>query len=72
MSDAKKEDQSFVGKVISLLKLSDDTKISRFHKKELKHIADQVKVRKDEMEVVDEKLDDWEEEFNDALYSRTE
>lgn len=59
----------FVQKVKDLLKASDDTKISRFHKKTLKHLNDQIKIRQDSIDELNEKIIDLEEEYEEAVYN---
>ncbi len=66
MNEQKK---SFTSRVIELFKGSDESKIDRFHKRELKYLNDQVRLRENDISDLKEKKADILEEYNEAIYN---
>lgn len=64
MTDAKK---NFVQRVLAHLKGGEEAQLKRFHKKTVKYCTDQIRIRKDKIEEIGEKLEDKQEEYADAL-----
>ena len=64
MSENKKP---FIDRVLEALKQSDNTKIRRFIKREVKFLNDQIKIRKEEISDIREKISDLKEEYDEAL-----
>lgn len=61
------EKKSFVKRVMDSLKGGDEKKISRFHKKTIKHIQDQIRIRETSIEELGEKVSDLSEDFDAAI-----
>lgn len=60
---------NFAQRVIDFLKGGEEAKISRFHKKALKHLNDQIKLREDAIDELKEKSADLREEYDEAVYN---
>ncbi len=65
MSTEKKE--GFVKRIMNSLKGGDEKKVSRFHKRTVKYLDDQIRLRGSSMDDLREKLVDLQEDYNDAL-----
>lgn len=71
MSNAKENTttEGFVKRIMASLKGGDEGKLKRFHSKAIKHLNDQVRIRKTEIEELHEKGVDLQEEYAEAVLS---
>jgi len=67
MSETVNEKLTFVEGVMKFLKCDDGSKVVRFHKRTVKYLNDQIRLRTDSITEMKEKLVDLNEEYADSI-----
>lgn len=66
---SEKKQLGFVKRIMNSLKGGDESKLTRFHKRVIKNINDQIRIRETLMEDLREVLSDMKEDYADSMLS---